>query len=105
MRIKIKVDSLIAKWAAKKLKVNRVAITIGNTICLYHCSREAFLANEPWVCHEVKHVMQFKQFGLVTFTIMYLWESLRKGYHNNKWEIEARDAEHDLELLNGIEFV
>jgi hypothetical protein len=27
--------------------------------------------------------------------IKYLWESMRKGYYNNKFEVEARQAEKE----------
>jgi len=41
----------------------------------------------------------------VAFTFMYLWESLRKGYYNNKWEQEARAAENQPNILHGVEFI
>ena len=105
MRVRLKEDSWIAKLAARKLRSNKVAITIGSTIYLHRCSKQDFLKNRSWACHEVKHVIQFRQYGLLNFTIMYLWESLKKGYYNNKWEVAARAAENDFGLLHGIEFV
>lgn len=105
MKISVKENSWIAKIAARKLRANQVAITIGSTIYLYHCSRQDFLNNKSWTYHEVQHVKQFQQYGLVAFTFMYLWESLRKGYYNNKWEQEARAAENKPHILHGIEFI
>ena len=90
----IKENSWLAIIAAKKLGTNAVAMVLGNTIHLYNTSKEEFLQNEKWVKHELCHIRQFKQHGYVIFTIKYLWESLRKGYYNNKYEAEARQAEN-----------
>ena len=38
--------------------------------------------------HEIRHVQQF-QAG-VLFPVRYLWESLRRGYHANRFEVDAR---------------
>ena len=89
----IKENSWLAKLAAKKLSSQSVAMVLGKTIHLYGSSKESFLANERWVKHELCHVKQFSQHGNVFFTIKYLWESLRVGYYNNKYEVEARKAE------------
>ena len=89
----IKENSWIAKLAAKKLRSERVAIVIGKTIHLHNTSKQAFLKDEKWVKHELCHVKQFQQNGNLIFIIKYLWESIRHGYHNNKYEVEARDAE------------
>lgn len=93
MNCSIKENSWIAKLAAFKLKTKRVAIVIGNTIHLHHTSKEAFLNDERWVKHELCHVKQFQQNGFVPFIIKYVWESIKKGYYNNKYEVEAREAE------------
>ena len=91
----IKENSWLAKLAAKKLKAESVAMVLGKTIHLYGSTKEKFLADERWVNHELCHVKQFAQHGYVLFTIKYLWESLRVGYYNNKYEVEAREAEGD----------
>lgn len=93
MNISIKENSLIAKLAAKKLRSESVAITIGKTIHLYHVSKEDFLKDEKWVRHEMHHVAQFKKHGFFTFIFKYLWQSLKVGYYDNKYEAEARRAE------------
>lgn len=90
----IKENSWLANLAAKKLGTDAVAMVLGSTIYLYNTSREEFLQNEKWVKHELCHIRQFKQHGYVIFIIKYLWESLRKGYYNNKYEAEARQAEN-----------
>ncbi|HEX5177968.1 MAG TPA: hypothetical protein VFW04_01450 [Gemmatimonadaceae bacterium] len=38
--------------------------------------------------HELAHVHQFQ--GSTAFPILYLWESLRRGYHDNLYEARAR---------------
>ncbi len=91
---KIKENSWIAKLAAKKLHVPNVAIVIGKTIHLHNATRQELLQNERWLKHELCHVKQFKQHGFLTFIAKYLWENFNKGYSNNKFEAEAREAEN-----------
>jgi len=81
-----------------------MAITLGHTIFLHNASREDFLADQSWVCHELAHVYQYRRYGSIRFLALYLWESFRKGYHNNALEIEARAAESDPNLLKGVTF-
>jgi len=38
--------------------------------------------------HELRHVHQFE--SVPAFPIRYAWESLRRGYHHNRFEVEAR---------------
>lgn len=104
MRVRIKENSWIAKVAAFKLKSNRVALTLGQTIHLHNTTRSEFLKDTEWVCHELKHVEQFRHYGLIVFTFRYVAESMRKGYFNNRWEVEARQAEKDRHILNGVSF-
>lgn len=91
----IKENSWIARIAAWKLKSHSVAIVIGSTIHLWNSSKDDFLRNEKWLKHELCHIRQFKQYGYFTFIVKYLWESLRNGYYNNKYELEARQAENE----------
>lgn len=95
-RYRIKENSRLAKIAAWKLNVRSVAFVLGHTIHLYNTSREEFLQNKSWLKHELCHVQQFEQHGFLPFIIKYLWESLRKGYYNNKYEEEARAAENEI---------
>ena len=90
----IKENSWIAKIAAKKLNANSVAMVLGKTIHLYGSSKDNFLADARWVKHEMCHIKQFEQHGFFLFVLKYLWESLRVGYYNNKFEVEAREAEN-----------
>ncbi len=90
---RIKENSWIAKIAAKKLKSDTAAIVIGKTIHLHNTSTENFLKDKRWLKHELCHVEQFKRHGFLPFILKYLFESLKKGYYNNKYEVEAREAE------------
>jgi len=89
----IKENSWIAKIAAKKLRSDKVAIVVGKTIHLYKTSKKQFLQNERWLKHELCHIKQFQENGYLLFIAKYLWESIKHGYHNNKYEVEAREAE------------
>lgn len=92
---KIKENSFLARIAANKLGKNDVAMVLGKTIHLWNTTSAEFLKNEKWVKHELCHVQQYKQYGFFNFLLRYLWESMRKGYYNNKYEVEARKAENE----------
>lgn len=89
----IKENSWLAKIAAKKLKADSVAMVLGKTINLHGVSKTDFLTDEKWLKHELCHIKQFKEHGYFNFVVRYLWESLRKGYYDNRFEVEARKAE------------
>ncbi|MFN8250399.1 MAG: DUF4157 domain-containing protein [Ferruginibacter sp.] len=91
--ITVRESSWLAKIAAAKLRSGSVAIVMGNTIHLHNASKKDFLQNHRWLKHELCHVRQFQQHGFVPFIIKYLWESIKKGYYNNRFEVEARAAE------------
>ena len=38
--------------------------------------------------HEIRHVQQFQ--ASASFPFQYIWESLRRGYHANRFEVDAR---------------
>jgi hypothetical protein len=105
LSFRIKERSLIARLAAWKLNSDIAAIVIGNTIFLHNASRSEFLNNKRCLLHELKHLEQFSQHGFIRFIFMYLIESIRHGYTNNKFEIEARAAEKNEQLLTSINFV
>jgi len=92
-KVHIKENSWLARLAAKQLKVSSAAIVFGNTIHLHGVSQQGFLQNEAWVKHELKHVAQFRQYGFMAFIFKYLVESYKTGYYNNRFEVEAREAE------------
>ena len=80
IKVKIKENSFIARIAAGKLKANRVAIVIGNTIHLHNTSRENFMKDVQWVRHEIIHVLQFRTHGFISFIFKY-YQSLL-SFHN-----------------------
>ncbi len=61
------------------------AITLGRTIFI---APDAALDAEL-LLHELRHVHQF--LAVRGFPVRYLWESLRRGYHHNRFEADARD--------------
>lgn len=89
----IKENSWLAKIAARKLKSHSVAMVLGKTIHLHNTTKEDFLKDTRWVKHELCHIKQFEQHGYIGFIIKYLWESIKNGYYNNRYEVEARAAE------------
>lgn len=95
MNIRIKEKSMVARLAAYILHEERMAVVIGKTIYLWNTSRQNFLKNKKWLHHELVHVQQFRQYGFIKFLFLYLLESLKNGYYNNKFEVEAREKEND----------
>ena len=85
--------------AAWKLNYSKVAIVIGRTIHLHNTQQQEFLQDKSWLLHELKHIEQFRRHGFIRFIFLYVWESIRHGYTNNKYEVEARSAENDKQLL------
>lgn len=94
-KFRIRENSFFALLAARKLGVDQVALTLGNTVHLYNTSAERFRSDRRWVKHELKHVAQFRQYGFCWFIILYTMESMQKGYYHNRFEQEARAAEMD----------
>ena len=93
MKIRVKERSFIARIAAFILRTDNVAIVFGKTIFLWNATKEDLLKNKKWLRHELVHVRQFLQYGFFPFIFMYLWESIKKGYYQNKFEVEARSFE------------
>ena len=60
------------------------AITLWGRVFL---STTALLETEL-LLHEFRHVQQFE--ASVTFPVRYLWESVRRGYFANRYEVDAR---------------
>ena len=90
---KIKENSWLAKIAAIKLKTPSVAMVLGKTIHLHNIRTSEFTQNEKLFKHELCHVRQFKEHGYFLFVVKYIWETIKHGYYNNKYEVEARKAE------------
>lgn len=93
IKYRIKEKSFIAKIAAANLGSDNVAMVIGRTIYLHNVSRKDFLRDKRWLAHEQAHLKQYKDHGTVSFLWKYLIESIKNGYYENKFEVEAREAE------------
>lgn len=91
--IKIVEKSWLAKLAALKLRSPKIAMAWGKKILLSGVSKEDFLADTKWLRHEREHLKQIEQLGFLKFLWSYTIESIKHGYHNNKFEIAARAAE------------
>lgn len=72
----------VAGWFLGRRTVS--AITLWRTV---FAAPDARLDAEL-LLHELRHVHQFQ--GSSAFPILYLWESLRRGYHDNRYEADAR---------------
>ncbi len=105
MIVRLKENSWFAKLAAAKMKADKLAIVFGTTIHLYNTTAAEFLQDKEWVCHELKHVRQYKQHGRAGFIAKYLWEWVKKGYTRNRFEAEARQSEKDKSLLADAVFI
>jgi Domain of unknown function (DUF4157) len=60
------------------------AITVGRTIYLAPATR----LEPELLLHEFRHVEQFAEAR--SFPLRYIWQSLRRGYHANRYEADAR---------------
>ena len=96
-------DELIVRWpelSALKFRRGGLPLRIGgvllgqSTVAAITLGRTIFLAadtrfNPELLLHELRHVQQFAE--RKTFPLHYIWESLRRGYHANRFEVDARD--------------
>lgn len=60
------------------------AITLGRTVFLAAETR----LDPELLLHELRHVQQYSE--RKTFALHYIWESVRRGYHANCFEADAR---------------
>lgn len=65
------------------------AVTLGRTIVVHPDTQ----LTERLIRHELAHVRQWRSRPFA-FPVLYLWKHLRYGYHDNPYEVEAREAEH-----------
>ncbi|WP_216818574.1 hypothetical protein [Solirubrum puertoriconensis] len=85
-------NSPLARIARWKLRQPNVAMVLGHTIHLSGVTRTDFLRDASWVAHELCHIRQVQEHGLLSFLWKYLVESARVGYYANRFEVEAREA-------------
>lgn len=60
------------------------AITLGRAVWI----APGVALEAELLLHELRHVHQFK--ASFAFPALYLWESIRRGYHKNRFEVDAR---------------
>jgi hypothetical protein len=89
----IRENTVLGRMAAINLRKSRCAIVVNKTIYLWGIDKATFMRDEKYLNHELQHVYQYWQLGVVRFVFAYTLESLRKGYYMNKFEVEAREAE------------
>jgi hypothetical protein len=41
------------------------------------------------------HIEQYNRYGFLKFLVLYVWYSIRYGYYNNPFEVEARKKEKE----------
>lgn len=92
----VKGNSPFARVACWWLGSSSVALVWGRTIHIYGTSPEVFFANRTWLAHELIHVHQYEISGMWRFLVSYLWEWIKHGYQNNRYEREARESCHKL---------
>lgn len=103
--VRLHENSLVARIAACRLKERSIAVTIGRHICLYGISRQNFIQDKNWVCHELAHVDQYLQYGILRFVFLYIKESIKNGYFNNHFEVDARSREGETILLEKYKII
>lgn len=54
---------------------------------------ERYWYDEKLLAHELTHVKQIDDLGLLKFTYKYVKELIKNGYRNNSFEVEARAAD------------
>jgi hypothetical protein len=72
----------IGGWCLGRRTVS--AITLGRTVFL----EPGAPPSAELLLHELAHVRQFQESP--AFPLRYLWESFRRGYYMNRFEVDAR---------------
>lgn len=72
----------VGGWALGQRTV--AAITLWRTVFV----APGVALDAELLLHELRHVHQFE--ASTTFPVRYLWESIRRGYHANQYEADAR---------------
>ncbi|HSZ26489.1 MAG TPA: hypothetical protein VK766_12245 [Cytophagaceae bacterium] len=99
MNFKIEEHSFWARIARHFFGSRKIAMVIGNTIHLSGVDKQVFLSNSKWLIHELVHIEQYRKNGFLKFLLLYAIESIRHGYYNNRFEIEARVAEENSVII------
>ena len=72
----------VGGWALGRSTV--AAITLWRTVFV----ASGVALDAELLLHELRHVHQFEASAI--FPLHYLWESVRRGYHANRYEADAR---------------
>ncbi len=89
MLIKHKQATGIIKWYLRRN--NFLGWTsFWNTI--YYIDKES-MNNESLIKHELTHIKQIEDDGIIKFSLKYTYYFIKYGYKNNPYEIEARENE------------
>jgi hypothetical protein len=84
-RVRLRRGGLLPRIGGWCLGQSTVAgITMGRTVWL---GKNATPSAEL-LLHELRHVHQFE--SVRAFPLRYVWETLRRGYHHNRFEVDAR---------------
>lgn len=89
--VRLKTGTLVSKIAAvfmRPSKSEALATTIGKTIHLHNITPEDFVQRQAFLRHELQHSIQYHTISL--FLLKYIWETVRHGYFQNRYEVEAR---------------
>ena len=86
-------NSFLARIARFFFGAKRIAMVLGNTIHLSGVEKQIFMSDQKWLIHELVHIEQYRQNGFLKFLFLYSIESIKHGYYQNRFEIEARAAE------------
>ena len=65
-----------------------IAITLTSKLVCYR--EEKWKNHEGCRAHEAVHCKQIRENGWLKFMATYIWYSIRHGYHDNPYEIQAR---------------
>ncbi len=99
IKVFIKENSWIAKIAAYKLKADNCAIVIHRSIYLFRITKKQILHDKKLLNHELTHILQWRNHGVIKFVFLYLYYSLKYGYQQNPFEIEARNNENNFDIV------
>ncbi|MBY5957309.1 hypothetical protein KUV50_04115 [Membranicola marinus] len=99
----IKSNSWLARLACRWMKSRRVAIVVGSTIHMYGAEPQNLFDDQNWLAHELVHIDQFEKYGFFRFIILYLWETVKHGYYNNRYEVEARNKVNQMASMQRME--
>ena len=86
-------DLCIVHWRRGGVPVRVASLFLPGGVSAITLWRVVFLSTDaPWhpelLLHELRHVHQFGE--RLAFPVLYLWESIRRGYVQNRYEVDAR---------------